>query len=437
MSYFLEVVCANLAPIIVTLLVGVLTLAIVVIIKWRVRSEFFSNLLSVTAVPFVVIFILAALDGTCIVPNAKTAFKKDHEMLTIKCYMERKAEMDDLINELRPMEPHPGGYYLLDGVHGCGKTTIIQRSLSPYSKSGIAHLYIEVTTEKNLADTLYQELKLDVYCHGWWSQITSIVNMQTHVCVNDPTARIKFALRVLTQAAQQTKEEDGVPPVVVFDNLALIMSMPGGLRTIHQLQDYAKERSDKQTMVILFASSESIVPNIMRSRSAKSRLSGGVHVGDITDKEAVNYLTCMCPNISSDVIHKAVDLVGGRFAHLKTASKYLRKQSGLAVLRETLFGEAETTFSKLPLEVKTVFIAVVQYLLQSPTKMIDTVDYDILVRELTIDQQQLIEMTNFIEIKRTKNEVYFASRFVRQFFEEKLNRLIRAIVHPLKDRDLE
>ena len=437
MSYFLEVVCSHLQvwPIIVAVVMGLLSLAIVVKIIPNARGPargFFPYLLSLTAVPFVVIVIFAALDGTCIVPNAKAAFKEEQKIQNITCYVERKAEMDHLIDEIRPAELHPGGYYLLDGLHGCGKSTIIQRSLSPYSKSGIAHLYIAVTTEEDLAVSLYAKLKLDVYCQGWWSKIHLIMDMQKHACPDDPTDRITYALRVLTEAAELTTEEDGVPPIVVFDNLALVMTMPGGLQTIHKLQDYAKERSDAQSMVILFASSESIVPDILRSRSAKSRLGGEVRIGDITDKEAVGYLTCMCPNTSSDVIHKGVELVGGRFIHLKIASKYLSKQSGLAALRETLFREVETTFFKLPLEIKTVLIAVVQKILQSPTKMIRSVDYDKLVRELTIDQQRLIEMTNFIEIKRRVG-VYFASRFVQQFFEEEL-KVIQEVTGSYTDR---
>ena len=70
---------------------------------------------------------------------------------------------------------------------------------------------------------------------------------------------------------------------------------PGGTRIVHFLQDTAKDESDDGFRVVLFASSESSVPNIMQSRSAISRLRHTIHIGDITDKEAFESLTCMCP----------------------------------------------------------------------------------------------------------------------------------------------
>ena len=76
-------------------------------------------------------------------------------------------------------------------------------------------------------------------------------------------------------------------------------------------------------MVVLFASSESSVPNIMKSCSAKSQLVYTLNIGDITDKEAVNYLTCRCPNATKDVIAKAVQLIGGCFIHLTIVANKL------------------------------------------------------------------------------------------------------------------
>ena len=72
------------------------------------------------------------------------------------------------------------------------------------------------------------------------------MKLQSFACPDDPAARMNYALKVLTQAAAETNREDGVPPVVVFDNVAHIMGKPGGLETIHLLQDYAKVMSDKK-----------------------------------------------------------------------------------------------------------------------------------------------------------------------------------------------
>ena len=65
-------------------------------------------------------------------------------------------------------------------------------------------------------------------------------------------------------------QDDGVPPLVVFDNTAQVLMQPDGVKLIHLSQDTAKDVSDKRYMLVLFASSESSVPNIMKSRSAIS-----------------------------------------------------------------------------------------------------------------------------------------------------------------------
>ena len=158
----------------------------------------------------------------------------------------------------------------------------------------------------------------------------------------------------------------------------------------------AKDASDDGFMVVLFVSSESSVPNIIQSRSAKSRLHHTFHISDITGKEAFEYLTCMCPNASKEDFTKAVELFGGRFTRLTyAASALVSGEAGLAILRTTIFKDIETSIIKLPLKVRTVLIVVVQNIMQSPTKMI-TIDnyYDTLARELTEDDLRLINMTN-------------------------------------------
>ena len=54
-----------------------------------------------------------------------------------------------------------------------------------------------------------------------------------------------------------------------------------------------------------------------------SRLFGEVDVGDITDEQALEYLTCLCSDASSDEIAAAVKLVGGHFTDLLSAAAIL------------------------------------------------------------------------------------------------------------------
>ena len=99
----------------------------------------------------------------------------------------------------------------------------------------------------------------------------------------------------------------------MFDTTEQILQHPDGVKNIQHLQDLAKEMSDKKILLFLFVSNENSVPSIMLTRSSASRMHKVIKMGNITDEEAVNYLTCMCPNATKEAITNAVRLVGGRF----------------------------------------------------------------------------------------------------------------------------
>ena len=129
----------------------------------------------------------------------------------------------------------------------------------------------------------------------------------------------------------------------------------------------------------------------------------------------------MCPNASKDVVAKAVQLFGARFIHLTiAASKFQFGDAGLAKARHTVFTDIATTLARLPFKVRTVLIAVVRSILQSPPKMITIAVYHTLVIELTNDDLRLIDMTNIIEIKPLVG-VFLASRAVETYFKEELS----------------
>ena len=153
MSYTLDVICSqlNFGPIVAAVVAVFFGMASLIVI---------TSLLTVMVVPLFVVVIFVILDTTCILPNAKSAFKEDYEIPTIKCYVQRETEVDDFIQRIQSKNIRLGGYYFLEGVHGCGKSTSIQTSLLPYSESGIAHLYLQVTSTKDLTDRLYSKLKI-------------------------------------------------------------------------------------------------------------------------------------------------------------------------------------------------------------------------------------------------------------------------------------
>ena len=235
MFYTLDVVCSqlNFGPIVAAVVAVFFGMASLTARRFGyVPNIIITSLLTVTTVLLFVVVIFVILDTTCILPNAKSAFKEDYEIPTIKCYVQRKTDVDDFIQRIQSKNIRLDGYYFLEGVHGCGKSTSIQTSLLPYSESGIAHLYLQVTSTKDLTDRLYSKLKITNYCESWWSTIRSFMKVPSPACPDEPAARFKYALDILTLAATEINKEDGFPPLVVFDNMAQIMKTPDDLEII-------------------------------------------------------------------------------------------------------------------------------------------------------------------------------------------------------------
>ena len=321
MHQFLDTVCGvSWWPFVI---VTMLSLAFVYYFQLKYDETIFKKLkkdlsfiYQMTAIPIVFAVIVLFVDSYCIVPNAKSAFKEGFQSERTKCLIQRPDIIRELVNVLQPKSGHPGGYFLLEGLHGCGKTTVLKQIVAD-SASDV--LYVPVDEDGDVSVGLYSALKIDAYCESYLEKLCSLVNLPSRSCPKESSARLEYALHILETAATEIYFEDNHSPSVVFDNTAQILKRSDGLHIIHLLQDTAKHISDTKHLIFLFASSESSVPNI-RSRSSVSRLFGEITVVDISDEEAVDYLTCMCPNATKGVITSAVRLVGGRFVDLFTAS---------------------------------------------------------------------------------------------------------------------
>ena len=217
----MDIVCSQLTSSLFRI-IGTLVLGTALALFFKFYIEF-SKYVTVSAISISVLAFVAIFDTICVLPNAKEAFKDDYDVPSISCYMERKLEVDLLMQLIQPSTRHPGGYFLLEGLHGSGKSTILQQSVLPYTKSGIVHLHIKVSTNGDDTDSLYSALKVQEYCDSKWATLCSY---PSHTCQNDPVARLEYVLKVLTVAASEIHREDGIPPLVVFDNTAQILTKP-------------------------------------------------------------------------------------------------------------------------------------------------------------------------------------------------------------------
>ena len=417
MAHFIDIVCSyldftTLIWIIITLVIGIF---IAIFFKYRDFSHFTSYFQLSVLTTCVIIFFLI-FDTSCVYPNAKAAMTStsDSDILSIECLVPRKAELDYLRSDLQGF-----GYFLLEGHHGSGKTTLFKMLKSSLiNESSKAVLYVSIPYDGDVAQGLYSALRIEEYCDSAWAKMLSYMRIQSPVCAKKE--RLEYALQLLMQVCSEVHDTTGIAPLIIFDNTARILKKKDGKRTLSHLQDMAKEAVDSgEYMNVLFLSSESSVPNILRSRSAKSRMRSTLYVGDISDEEAIEYIACMCKNASKELVTRAVHYFGGRFIHLWQAATNINinGDAGLQKLIQRMYGELNILFASLPSSVKNKLEIVLTNITQSPTKTITSMTY-LHGTGLSKDDRDLIDKKNILNVNPGNHSVSFASRIVERYFEE-------------------
>ena len=51
------------------------------------------------------------------------------------------------------------------------------------------------------SSSLYESLKFNAYCEGYWAKLHSYLNLPLRICPDDPVVRLRYALQVLAKAA--------------------------------------------------------------------------------------------------------------------------------------------------------------------------------------------------------------------------------------------
>ena len=171
---------------------------------------------------------------------------------------------------------------------------------------------------------------------------------------------------------------------------------------------------------MVFASSGSGIPNLLSARSSASRLFGGVNIGDITDEQALEYLTCLCNDASSDEIAAAVKLVGGHFTDLLSAAAILlergdHRNETLERLLKIRGRLEKTLLSALPKRVFTAVQGIARGIVESTSGILTTKEYRSFIEELDEKDLQLINNLNIFLIN--PQEVSFHSRLTKLYFE--------------------
>jgi len=143
---------------------------------------------------------------------------------------------------------------------------------------------------------------------------------------------------VFTQVAVKYKATEKVIPVLILDN---VNRLPGPI--LAQFQDFAKEASDKAIATLVFVSSEGSVPRRMQERSSWSRKQRILQIGDVSQKEALEYLQLR--GIDTKLATAVYSLVGGWIILLRNAVNNLRNGLALDDIQQDLFNDAQATLA--------------------------------------------------------------------------------------------
>jgi archaellum biogenesis ATPase FlaH len=215
-----------------------------------------------------------------------------------------------------------GLFGIVIGPSGTGKTALVRRMCNRDPK-GI--LYFEVFDPRCIA----QDLGTVV---GMVQQPTSPIDLLFMYISGNSYAQyhkipsgelgMQYVLAGLEKQALKYKAKHDRTPVLVIDGVDLLAKRNKTM--FIDLIDRAKYLANSRALRIILVSSEGSVMPLVMATSSRSRLADTVEVVDISDDEALEFLSNSIPN---KLAQRIVELCGGRFVHLLLAeARYCKLQ---------------------------------------------------------------------------------------------------------------
>jgi hypothetical protein len=144
--------------------------------------------------------------------------------------------------------------------------------------------------------------------------IFRFLNLDTNKVREEPAGTWRKAAIAITQAASKFRRKHKRPAVLIIDSAEILAKK--NPEFLANLQLFAKQRTDEGSLRMVFVSSDGSVLEQLQGRSAWSRARDPFEVGDISDKEAVEFLKRK--GVEQEKAEEAVrDITGGRFELLR------------------------------------------------------------------------------------------------------------------------
>ena len=423
-----DIVCShNTFPCFITVTVGVATIASVLLRRYgrellKETSQWANVRLVLISCLMCVIYQMGRSTLACEVSLVKAAFLDGYQVpfKPPGCAVNRSDDIQMLADTIE-QGPH---YFLLEGLRGCGKTTTLLYAVNYF---GAGAQYVSVTSFTDFDDSLASTVSLQYICMpDFWEHLANYLGFSTSVCANRPLERVRQILQVLDSAAW---EMEGHHPILIIDNIGNLLNKDEGEDILYVLQDFAKEAADKRLLTMLFATSDGRVPDLLRKRSAASRLHS-LYIEDISHEDAIEHLQCLLPTTSKEKLTEAVGLVGGRFTHLRKTYRVFKSGHGMDELRDQLYADVRSELERIfgfivnlrgnvTNDLALVTMAIARAILESKDKQITLDELASIVQLYSNEQQQedvkrLLSSNIFMErMHYTK----FGSTLMQSYFE--------------------
>ena len=272
-------------------------------------------------------------------PGWDEGFGKDDDAVVKRPDVEKK------LKELFYPNSRVGGdldasYVLIVGEPGTGKSTAVRRVVREHKGINGA-IYVNVPDDiRYFGGVVASAVGMPDITVDIKSGIIRRVNQETKEVrelplSEEPSATWARASVVIQGAAIKFLHKHNRPAVLIIDSAERLAKK--NPEFLANLQDFAKDRTDEGSLRVVFVSSDGSVLEQFQRRSAKSRMRKPFEVGDISDKEAVEFLTRK--GVEQEKAEEAVrDITGGRFELL---NDYLSVSTGNDARRQELFDETK------------------------------------------------------------------------------------------------
>ena len=368
--------------------------------------------------------------------DIKDSFKRKIKFSHPPCFMNNTAMIEHMKGKLKLHTRNATGmYYLVEGPHGCGKTTALRYAAEVISDNIV---YVAVDQKQDFGRSLANALSIDLGCKETPSTFDPLLETLSvkKECPEKLEDRVKMCLNVLETALKKIQEEGNPAPILIIDHVNLLLDQQDTKEILFMLQGFAKTMADERLLTFYFASSEGKVYNILLEKPVGSRLVIFHDNWELSNEEAVNYLYCQCSSFApNDTIIEIVDIVGGHFTQLIQVREIFLKEAAInlvdvknelfflnVISKLKLLDISETPpTSKTGHALTEVTWSLAEKLLVATDNMIRFGE-DNLWKKLSSDEKNKLERAYIFDIDWIRQKITFQSTLVHSYFKEVIER---------------